>query len=151
MNLRIIHIGRASALYCDAIEHYTSRIGHYAKFEIVEAKQAKHLPPDAAVDYEGERLIRALGPNDVAIALSEKGKAMNSLAFARKLANLDIRSQPISLLIGGAYGLSDAVKSRADSIISLSSMTMQHDVALIVILEQLYRAMTIIRGENYHK
>ncbi len=151
MNLRVIHVGKASKLYRDAIEHYTSRIGHYAKFEIVEAKQAKRLPPDAAVDYEGERLIRALGPNDVAIALSEEGKAMNSVAFARKLADIEIRSRPISLLIGGAYGLSVAVKSHADSIISLSKMTMQHDVALIVTLEQLYRAMTIIRGENYHK
>ena len=151
MKLRIVHVGKASSLYRDAIEHYLSRIGHYANIEMLATKQARRLPREAAIEFEGERLISALGPREIAVALSEEGRAMDSVAFARTIAKLELRSRPISLLIGGAYGLSNAVKSRADLVLSLSPMTMQHDVALIVALEQIYRAMTILRGEDYHK
>ncbi|HHS51217.1 MAG TPA: 23S rRNA (pseudouridine(1915)-N(3))-methyltransferase RlmH [candidate division Zixibacteria bacterium] len=151
MKIRVIHVGKQKRLIADLVETYANRIANYAEFEIVSVKQARGLPEDKAIAAESENLLKKLSARDFAIALTEEGKQLGSVAFAELLSDIELSARPVAFIIGGAFGLSEEAKSRADMRLSLSKMTLQHDIALTVLLEQLYRAFTIIRGEEYHK
>lgn len=104
-----------------------------------------------ARDEEGAALLSKLGPRDVLVALDERGKALGSVEFARWLQTQQANGRDLACAIGGDEGLSDAVRARAGLILSLSAMTLPHRLARLVLMEQLYRAFTIVRGEPYHK
>ena len=133
----------------EAAADYEKRIKRYSSFEIFEVKAASGAPATVK-SKEGAAILKALGARDTVIALSELGERFDSRGFA---AFLDKRlsSSPgrVVLVVGGAFGLGDELLKRADFTVSLSKMTMPHEMARLVVTEQIYRAFTIIKGEPY--
>ncbi len=153
MRIRIVAVGKdRSGLHAPAVEEYARRIARYARFEIVEVREArKYAGTPRARDEEGETILATLGERERVVALDERGDEETSVAFARRVARWLERARDVALVIGGSDGLSDAVKTRAAEQIALSRMTFAHQLARLVLVEQLYRAFTIVRGEPYHK
>lgn len=154
MKLRVYVIGQTQESYVKAgIQKYLARLPHYCSFEYIELKDAagKGVQPDQQKIREGEILLKLLKPEDTLSILDEKGSSFTSVNFAKhieKKQNSAVKSWV--LVIGGAHGFSKEVYLRANEQIRLSDMTYPHDLVRIVLLEQLYRAFTIIRGEGYH-
>jgi 23S rRNA (pseudouridine1915-N3)-methyltransferase len=135
----------------DAIAEYETRVARYWPFDVHEAKagQGRTHTPDEVRRVEAERLLeRAQG---TIVAVDERGRSMSSEAFARWVTERRDRAEDTSFLIGGAFGLDETVRRRASVILSLAPWTLQHELARLVLAEQLYRAGTIHRGEPYHK
>ena len=157
--ITVLAVGRLKdRFYADASAEYLKRISAYAKVTVTEIRAAD-LPDDpsdsqisAALEKEGEELLRRLPRDAVPVALCVEGRQFSSeetAAFFEKKA-LEGRGH-VAFLIGGSYGLSDAVKKRADVRLSMSRMTFPHRLARVMLLEQIYRAFKILRGESYHK
>jgi len=140
----IIAIGkmknRSLAALCD---DFSKRLKRQGNFELIELK-------DGDVESEGQRILEALDKRrDARIyAMAEEGKTRRSAALARELFQL--QGQPAIFIIGGAYGLSPAVKARADVLLALSPLTFTHEIARMLLCEQLYRAVSINSGSKYH-
>lgn len=135
------------------IEDYADRISHYMPFEIVtipELRNTKNLSEDQQKTSEGELILRQIQPSDTVVLLDEHGKEFRSIEYARWLQQRQQTARRLVFVIGGPYGFSDAVYSRANEKISLSKMTFSHQMARLIFTEQLYRACTIIKGEPYH-
>lgn len=155
MKVTLLVVGRAKGAMADPIREYEQRIRHYFSFEVVEVKEesaARGRDPAGVMEAEGERLLARVPTGYEVVALHRTGELWSSEKLARHLDELALRAHPgAALVIGGAFGLSPAVLGRADRLLSLSAMTLPHDLARLVISEQLYRAGTILRGEPYHK
>lgn len=153
MKLRVVAVGKdRSGLYAPAVVEYASRLSRYVPFAIVEVPEARRLAgTPRAKDEEGEALLARLGAKERVVLLDERGTEETSEAFARRVGRWLTRGQDVAFVIGGADGVSDAVRARADESIALSRLTLAHRLARLVLVEQLYRAMTILRGERYHK
>jgi 23S rRNA (pseudouridine1915-N3)-methyltransferase len=154
MKVSIVCVGRPRGAIAPAIAEYETRIGRYFRFEAIEVKEAggRRLPADHAVEEEGERLLARVPRQTELVALHRPGSAWTSLDLADYMQEAAVRSLPgVSFVIGGAFGLSPAVISRAGRLVSVSAMTLPHELARLVLTEQLYRAGTIMRGEPYHK
>jgi 23S rRNA (pseudouridine1915-N3)-methyltransferase len=154
MALRIVAVGRVKLdPIREACEGYAARIGRYDGLTIDEVKEAGRPERDAeqARKQEGERLLKALDGSHVVIALTRTGQAVSSEGLAERLGTWRDTARTATFVIGGTFGLSTAVLHRADWQMRLSDLTFPHDVARLVLLEQLYRAHTILRGEPYHK
>jgi 23S rRNA (pseudouridine1915-N3)-methyltransferase len=153
MKLRVVAVGRdRSGLYAPAVEEYASRIARYVRFELVEVPEARrHAGTPRARDEEGEALLSRLGARERVVLLDERGAEDTSEAFARRVGRWLERGQDVALVLGGADGLAEAVRARGDETLALSRMTLAHRLARLVLVEQLYRALTILRGERYHK
>ena len=138
--------------YQQGCEEYLKRLRRYVKVNSRELKPARgQQSPDALKEIEGARLLDALPPSCVVVALDERGVSMTSEALARWLdARFAIAEQPC-FIIGGAFGLAPVVRQRAKLTLQLSAMTLPHELARLFLFEQLYRSMTILRGEPYHK
>jgi len=106
--------------------------------------------PDRATHAEGARLCRRIDPSDVNVALDERGKPRTSTEFARWLGRQRDLGRSVCLIVGGAHGLSSDVLAACPTRLSLSPMTLPHDLALLLLVEQVYRAKTILAGEPYH-
>jgi len=135
-----------------AAGHYIKLLGRYVRVEEVTVKDAPgHETPQRRNQMEGQALLAKIGPKDLVLGLDEHGAAFSSPAFARAMNDWleDPRFRPCFVL-GGAYGLSAEVHARCDRLISLGPMTLPHELARVVLLEQIYRAMTILRGSGYH-
>ena len=133
---------------------YTERLQHYLPFEyaiIPDVKNARKLTQEQLKAKEGELILKKLEKGDYLILLDEGGKTYNSVQFAQRLDKLLQQSyKRLVFVIGGAYGFSPEVYERADAKISLSAMTFSHQMVRLFALEQLYRAMTILRNQPYH-
>lgn len=133
---------------------YQSRLVHYVPFSIVEIPELKNMSAftkEQIKEKEGELIMKNIRPSDDVVLLDEHGKEYRSVTFAKMLEEKMSRSgRDIVFVIGGAYGFSGEVYSRADSRISLSQMTFSHQIVRTIFAEQLYRAFTILRGEPYH-
>jgi 23S rRNA (pseudouridine1915-N3)-methyltransferase len=153
VRIRVVAIGKdRSGLFAPAVEEYAGRLARYLRFELVEVPEArKHAGTPRAKDEEGEALLARLGPRERVVLLDERGAEETSAVFARRVEGWLARAQDVALVIGGADGLSDAIRARGQETVALSRMTLPHRLARVVVLEQLYRAMTILRGEPYHK
>jgi 23S rRNA (pseudouridine1915-N3)-methyltransferase len=153
VRIRVVAIGKdCSGLFAPAAEEYAGRLARYLKLEVVEVPEArKHAGTPRAKDEEGEGLLARLGERERVVLLDERGAEETSAAFARRVERWLSRGQDVALVVGGADGLSDAVRARGQETVALSRMTLPHRLARVVLLEQLYRAMTILRGEPYHK
>jgi 23S rRNA (pseudouridine1915-N3)-methyltransferase len=153
VRLRIVAVGRdRSGLYAPAVAEYAERLARYVKFELVEVPEARrHAGTPQAREEEGAALLAKLGPRERVVALDERGDEPTSVAFAARVRRWVEGGQDVALVIGGADGLAPAVRSRAAETLALSKMTLAHRLARLVLVEQLYRAMTILRGEPYHK
>ncbi len=134
------------------VEFYALRIKRYAHLEIVEKKiKSRGKRPENIKKAESNVILSAICSKDYVIVLDEGGNKLNSLELAKFLQDL-IETRPEAVfLIGGAFGLSKEVLKRADFKLSLSHFTLEHELALLVLMEQLYRAFTILSGQPYHK
>lgn len=137
----------------EGIARYSKRIPHYCTFEYLELKDsnAKGSSIDIQKSKEGESILKQLKTEDVLCLLDEKGASFTSVHFSKHIEKKQLAGiKSWVLVIGGAHGFSPEVYQRANEQIRLSDMTFPHDLVRIVLLEQLYRAFTIIRGEGYH-
>jgi 23S rRNA (pseudouridine1915-N3)-methyltransferase len=136
-----------------AIREYESRAGRYWPLEIHEVREepARAGSADLVREREGERLLAAIPSGAHIVACELTGKTMSSEQFAAWLQRLREQARDVAIVIGGAFGLGDVVRRRATSSLSLAPWTMPHELARLVLAEQLYRAGTIVRGEPYHK
>lgn len=137
-----------------SVEKYIKRLGHYVPFQFItipDVKTTKAMTEQRQKEAEGGAIINALDSRDYVILLDERGKEFTSREFA---AYIDKRMLSLAgnlvFVIGGPYGFSQEVYDRANDKISLSRMTLTHEMVRLFFVEQLYRAMTILRGEPYH-
>ena len=155
MKFCLLVVGKtASSFMSKGIEEYKSRVNRYVGFEIIsisDLKSTRGLTEMKKKKKEGEMLLASLTPSDTVILLDEKGREYTSREFADFQASMMNRGvKRLVYVIGGPYGFSQKVYDRADGKISLSRMTFSHEMARLFFCEQLYRAMTILRGEPYH-
>jgi 23S rRNA (pseudouridine1915-N3)-methyltransferase len=153
VRIRLLAVGRdRSGLYAPAVDEYVSRLARVLKFELVELPEAKkQAGTPRAWDEEAATILARLDPRERVVALDERGEEPTSLELARRVERWMTRGQDVALVIGGSDGLAPAVLERAQERLALSRMTLAHRLARLVLVEQLYRAMTILRGEPYHK
>ncbi len=158
MKIKIYAIGKIKEQYLkDGINEYIKRISPYSNIEIIEVadSKVKDNPNDAdikkAKDEEGERVLK-LVKNDYLIGLDMNKKEFISEEFAKYIEQKMVEGgSSISFVIGGSYGLSDDLKKRCNSSISLSKMTFLHQMTRLILLEQIYRSFKILNNETYHK
>lgn len=136
----------------EAIREYETRAARYWPIEVHEVREegARAARADEVMRREGERLRARVGSARL-VACDALGTAMDSARFAAWLQTERERAQDIAIVIGGAYGLAPDIREQAVTRLSLSGLTMSHELARLVLAEQLYRAGTIVRGEPYHK
>lgn len=153
MRIRVVAVGKdRSGLYAPAVEEYAKRIGRHVRFELVEVPEARrHAGTPRAREEEGEALLARLGERERVVALDERGEEETSVELARRVGRWLSGGQDVALLVGGADGLAPAVRARAAETLALSRLTLAHRLARLVLVEQLYRALTILRGEPYHR
>lgn len=135
------------------IEDYQKRLTHYVPFDfavIPDIKNAKSLSEEQLKTAEGEAILARLTPSMEVILLDEHGREFRSVEYADWLQKKIGSGRDLTLVIGGAYGFSTAVYQRANGKLSLSQMTFSHQMIRLMAIEQIYRAMTILRGEPYH-
>ena len=154
MKITLLVIGKTSdARLQSLIEDYQQRLKHYVPFEFVvipDIKNAKSLSQDQLKAAEGLSILAALTPAMEVILLDEHGREFRSVEYADWLQKKMGSGRDLTLVIGGAYGFSEAVYARANGKVSLSQMTFSHQMIRLMAIEQLYRAMTILRNEPYH-
>lgn len=150
--IKILSVGKIkNPHWQQAAIHYLKRISHSAKVEHITVKDARpKLPKDVGMQEEGAALLKLVKPSDILICMDETGENPSSEKMATMLQKLYDMGKTPCFCIGGAYGHSPAVKKRANYLISLSSMTFPHEMALVILLEQIYRSETIIMGTGYH-
>lgn len=152
MRFRVLAVGRdRKRIFGGAAEDYAARVSRYNPLEVVELSASKQTDPDRARREEGERILSRHGEGRRLLALEAGGEALPSEGWARLVGRLIQEARDVDLVIGGDEGLDASVRGRAEKLVSLGPMTLPHQLARVVLLEQLYRAMTIIRGEPYHK
>lgn len=155
MKITLLTVGKTDVKWVrEGLELYSSRLIHYVPFSLVEIPELKNvsaLSQDQIKSREGELILRHLKPADELVLLDEHGREFRSIEFADFIeGRMSRSSRDLVFVIGGAYGFSKEVYSRADSKISLSKMTFSHQMVRTIFAEQLYRAFTIMRGEPYH-
>lgn len=156
MRYTVVAVGKLKERFWkDACAEYTKRLGAYAK---VDMREVADIDPvraggvDASRAREGEAILAAVPERSHVILLAIEGKERSSEEFSCRLDELALRgSSDIAFVIGGSDGVSDAVRARADETLSFGRITLPHNLARVVLLEQIYRACKISRGEPYHK
>lgn len=155
MKVELWVIGKTNEKYLrTGIEEYEKRLSHYLPFQMIvipDVKSGKGIGAEQVKDKEGEAVLAKLKAEDVLVLLDEKGQNFSSTAFAKHLDQLLMRpGRRLIFLVGGAFGFSNSIYEKAYSKLSLSNMTFSHQMIRLFFLEQLYRAMTILRNEPYH-
>jgi len=155
MKICLLVIGKTDEAYLQkGLELFLKRIPHYIPFEmkaIPDIKNSKNLSEDQQKEKEGELILQQLSTSDELFLLDEQGIEVSSVEFARFLEKKMISGiKRLVFVIGGPYGFSGSIYSRANGKVSLSKMTFSHQMVRLIFLEQLYRAMTILKGEPYH-
>jgi len=155
MKIKLLAIGKTDAKNLQAlIETYQNRLKHYINFEIEiipDIKNVKNLSQSQQKEKEGELILKKLSPTDVLILLDEKGKEFRSIEFSKYLQKkMNSGIKQLVIVIGGPYGFSDEIYKKSVGKISLSKMTFSHQMIRLFIVEQLYRAFTILKNEPYH-
>ena len=153
MRLRVLAVGRdRSGLFAPAVLEYASRLSRALPFNLVEVPEARRLAgTPRAREEEGASLLAKVSAKEHVVALDERGEELTSAGLAERLHRWQKGGRDVALLIGGPDGLSPEVLERADEKLALSRFTLAHRLARVVLVEQLYRAATILRGEPYHK
>lgn len=155
MDITLLVVGKTSIPFIKkGIEEYMQRLRHYIKYtiqEIPDIKNSKNLSEEQQKEAEGIQILNQLSTSDCVVLLDERGKEFTSVAFADELQKkMNSGLRRLVFVVGGPYGFSPAVYSRADSKLSLSKMTFNHEMVRMFFTEQIYRAMTILRGQPYH-
>ena len=154
MKITLLLTGKTSdTRIASLIDDYQQRLRHYVPFEIVvlpDLKNAKALSEEQVKTAEGNLILQFLSPSMDVLLLDEHGREFRSIEFADYLQKKMSSGKDLTLVIGGPYGFSEAVYTRANGKLSFSQMTFSHQMIRIMAIEQLYRAMTILRHEPYH-
>ena len=154
MKITLLVVGKTTSAQVESlIQEYQKRLTHYLPFAlqvIPELKNTKALTPDQQKQAEGELILRAVAQNADLVLLDEHGKEFRSIEFADYIQKKMSSGRDVVFVVGGPYGFSEAVYQRANGKISLSKMTFSHQMVRLFFVEQIYRAMTILRGEPYH-
>lgn len=154
MKISLIQIGNTDETYIkEGVGKYIKRLKHYIDFEsmvIPDLKSTKNKSLELRKDEEGKLILKQLKDSDFVVLLDEKGKEYTSLLLAKYIQKRMNSGQNLVFVIGGAFGFSKEVYSRANSTIALSQLTFSHQMVRLFFVEQLYRSMTILRGEKYH-
>ena len=159
LTVNILCVGSLKETYWrEACAEYAKRLAAFCKFNIVEVPESR-LPKSGSdadiarvIDSEGERLLDKCAPGSFVVAMCIEGRELPSPALAQKLTQLAVDGKSrVNFIIGGSYGLSDAVKARADLRLSMSPMTFPHQLARVMLCEQIYRAFSINADTKYHK
>jgi 23S rRNA (pseudouridine1915-N3)-methyltransferase len=150
MKLHFIWVGKTKNKYYEALqEDYLQRLSHFVKYSITEIKdKAKH----ETLEIEGNRIIEKVNQSSFVCILDVKGRSIGSRKLAKEVEKWQVRGlKEITFIIGGFEGLSSEVVKRADFSLSLSFLTFTHEMARVILIEQLYRAYSIIKGYPYQK
>lgn len=155
MKITLLTVGKTDRDWVkQGLDIYVSRLKHYIPFNIVEIPELKNvsaLSKDQIKTREGELILKNIRPTDDVILMDERGREYTSVELAKVIQEkISYVGKDIVFIIGGAYGFSPEVYSRANSKISLSKMTFSHQMVRAIFAEQLYRAFTIMKGEPYH-
>ena len=155
MRIHVMFIGKTMGkLFQEAISDYQQRLTHYVPFaieEVPDLKNTKSLTEEQQKEKEADMVFDRLQSGDVLVLLDEKGKEFTSREFSTLLENkMHTVNKRLVLLIGGPYGFSQRIYDAAQGKISLSKMTFSHQMVRLFLVEQIYRAFTIMRGEPYH-
>ena len=154
MKVTLLVVGKTTDSHMEAlIQEYQKRLTHYLPFAlqvIPELKNTKALTPEQQKQAEGDLILKVVTANTDLILLDEHGKEFRSIEFADYLQKRMSSGRDVVFVVGGPYGFSDMVYQRANGKISLSKMTFSHQMVRLFFVEQIYRAMTILRGEPYH-
>ena len=158
INVTVIAVGRLKESYLrDGCNEYIKRLGAYSKPQIIEINEerASDNPSEseiqAVIEKEGERIISKIPKGATVIPLCIEGREYSSPDFSRLIENISMTSSHICFVIGGSFGLSDRVKSLGKDKLSFGKMTLPHQLARMVLLEQIYRAFSISNNSKYHK
>ncbi len=155
MKIKLVVTGKTDEGYLiEGMRSYEARIKRYVSIEIIEIaglRNASNLSREEWKAKEGAKILSLLTPKDMVILLDERGKMMSSAEFSSFLnQKFGSGSKNLVFVTGGPYGFDEGVRKRADSSLSLSRMTFSHQMVRLFFLEQLYRALTILRNEAYH-
>ncbi|MFY9611458.1 MAG: 23S rRNA (pseudouridine(1915)-N(3))-methyltransferase RlmH [Blastocatellia bacterium] len=155
MKLRFVWIGKTRRLPIrELVTEYLGRIGRFAQVEVAELRDRNEVGSDTRVilDKEGADILARTTSDPFVVVLDERGRQLDSLKLAELVERHRIAgTRQITFVLGGHAGISDVVRKRADLVFSLSRMTLTHELARIVLVEQVYRAFTIIHDLPYHK
>ncbi|MDR0971930.1 MAG: 23S rRNA (pseudouridine(1915)-N(3))-methyltransferase RlmH [Bacteroidales bacterium] len=155
MHIKLLVVGKTEEDYLKrGIEIFVKRLKFYTSFEIEvipSLKDTKNLSPNEIKHKEGERILKHISPNDKIILFDEKGKEYNSLEYSSFLQReISANVKSLVFIVGGAFGFSQEVYDVSNNRIAISKMTFSHQMIRLMIVEQLYRAFTIMKNEPYH-
>jgi len=155
LRLSLIWIDKTRDAWLKAgIEHYIEKIEHYIRVQVLQVRgvrSARNMRPDEVIKREAKSITKVLPKGSFTVALDVKGRMLDSPGLAELLTDLEARGiKDMAMVIGGASGLAPEIIKRADESLSLSPMTFTHDMARLILVEQIYRACTINAGEPYH-
>ena len=154
MRIKLLVVGKTTdSRIVSLIDDYQNRLKHYVPFSLevlAELRNAKSLSEEQQKTAEGEMILKAVSAAEEMILLDEHGKEFRSMEFSEYLQKKMSAGRDIVFVVGGPYGFSEAVYARANGKISLSKMTFSHQMVRLFFVEQIYRAMTILRHEPYH-
>lgn len=155
MKIILTVIGKTQSKYLtEGIDNYTARLRHYIPFEIKtlpDIKNTRRLTESQQKEIEGNCFLATMQPSDYVVLLDERGVEYTSRQFSQFIEkNMYLLPHNLIFVVGGPYGFSPAMYDRANDKISLSRMTFSHEMVRLFFVEQIYRAMTIIKGEPYH-
>ncbi len=159
MKYRIISVGKIrEPFFLEGIKEYLKRLRPYAGIELIDGLEEKIRPRagekeiQSVLQREAERIVRYLDKDEVLVVLDIAGKTLNSEDMARRLGEWNVSGKGrVTFLIGAAYGVADEIKRLAQESISLSPLTFPHQMAVLILSEQIYRGFRILKGEPYHK
>ncbi|HOB41273.1 MAG: 23S rRNA (pseudouridine(1915)-N(3))-methyltransferase RlmH [Limnochordia bacterium] len=159
MHVQIVAVGKLKEQYLvQGIEEYKKRMGRYGRLEILEVKEESFTEPlsdkeiQEILRREGERILKELKPRSFVVVLDRGGRALSSEELAEEFQRVALGgTNQLVFVIGGSWGLDEQVLQRADLVLSFSKFTFPHQLMRLILLEQVYRAFTIINKERYHK
>ncbi len=157
-SVTVISVGKIKEKFIkDALAEYEKRLSRFVKFKNVEIPD-RPIPDNASpteeasvLEKEGQDILAKINKGDYVISMCIEGKKLSSTDFAAKLEDAFMTTSAITFIVGGSLGLSDAVKSRSNFKLSMSDMTFPHNLAKLMLTEQIYRAFKINSNESYHK
>ena len=150
MQINVLTVGKPEKDFHPVISLYEKKCSRYFNVNLIQLRDVRIKDINGKIKEEENIILNAL-PAGFHCILDERGKNLNTLQFADFIKKRQENSTDLNFIIGGAYGLSQRVKDKADIAVRLSDFTLQHDVAYIVLLEQIYRALTILKNVPYHK
>ena len=152
MEIALLAVGKLRPSLREACDDYLRRLSRYVRVREVEVREAPRAPTLASQRQQEAARLRERVPEGAAVvALARAGRPLTSEALAGQMERWQLAARPLALLLGGSYGLAAELLADAEMRWSLGPLTLPHELARLVVLEQLYRAFTILRGEPYHK